>query len=48
MVILLALSAIVDEAYMLPESASTWGAQTYHVVAGSIGVFWLYVFVLRG
>jgi drug/metabolite transporter (DMT)-like permease len=47
-VVLLALTAIFDEAYALPSSASTWAAQTYLVVAGSVGVFWLYVFVLRG
>ena len=46
--VLLALSWIFGEAYVLPESASTWGAQAYLVIAGSIGVFWLYVFVLRG
>ena len=47
-VVLLALTAIFDEAYALPSSASTWAAQTSLVVAGSVGVFWLYVFVLRG
>ncbi len=47
-VFLVALAAVFDEAYVLPESASTWGAQAYLVIAGSIGVFWLYVFVLRG
>ena len=30
-----------------PESGSAWAAQAYLVIAGSIGVFWLYVFVLR-
>ena len=44
---LLALAAASGEAYALPESASAWGAQAYLVVAGSIGAFWLYVFVLR-
>jgi drug/metabolite transporter (DMT)-like permease len=24
-----------------------WGAQAYLVIAGSVGAFWLYVFVLR-
>jgi drug/metabolite transporter (DMT)-like permease len=42
-IVLLALTAIFDEAYTLPESASTWGAQAYLVIAGSIGVFLLYV-----
>jgi drug/metabolite transporter (DMT)-like permease len=48
LVVLLALTVIFEEAYTLPESASTWGAQAYLVIAGSVGVFWLYVFVLRG
>jgi drug/metabolite transporter (DMT)-like permease len=47
-VVLLALTAIFDEAIVVPESGSTWAAQTYLVIAGSIGVFWLYVFVLHG
>lgn len=47
-VVLLALTLIFDEAYVIPEASSTWGAQVYLVIAGSIGVFWLYVFVLRG
>lgn len=47
-IVVLALSAIFGEAFIIPESASTWGAQAYLVIAGSIGVFWLYVFVLRG
>jgi drug/metabolite transporter (DMT)-like permease len=45
---LLALAAISDEPYVFPESASTWWAQAYLVIAGSVGVFWLYVFVLSG
>jgi drug/metabolite transporter (DMT)-like permease len=44
-VILLALSVLSDEAHALPEEASTLTAQTYLVFAGSLGVFWLYVFV---
>lgn len=46
-IVLLALSAIFGESFVVPESASTWEAQAYLVIAGSIGVFWLYVFVLR-
>ncbi|MDQ3661944.1 MAG: DMT family transporter, partial [Actinomycetota bacterium] len=46
--ILLALTAIFDEAYVIPEAGSTWAAQAYLVIGGSIGVFWLYVMVLRG
>lgn len=46
-VVLLALTVIFDETYVIPRGGSTWAAQTYLVIAGSIGVFWLYVFVLR-
>lgn len=45
--ILLALTAIFGESYVVPETGQTWGAQAYLVLAGSLGVFWLYVFVLR-
>jgi drug/metabolite transporter (DMT)-like permease len=44
--ILLVLTVIFDEAYVVPEAGSTWAAQAYLVIAGSIGVFWLYLFVL--
>jgi drug/metabolite transporter (DMT)-like permease len=44
--LLLALGAALGEEFAIPEAASTWGAQTYLVIAGSIGVFWLYLFVL--
>lgn len=47
-VVLLSLTLIFDEAQALPEAGSTWGAQAYLVIAGSIGVFWLYVIVLHG
>ena len=46
-IILLGLTLLFGEAVIIPEHGSTWGAQTYLVIAGSIGVFWLYVFVLR-
>jgi drug/metabolite transporter (DMT)-like permease len=45
--ILLALTAVFDEAYVIPADGSTWRAQAYLVIGGSVGVFWLYVFVLR-
>lgn len=45
---LLAVSAATGETFTVPREAVTWGAQSYLVLAGSIGVFWLYVFVLRG
>jgi drug/metabolite transporter (DMT)-like permease len=47
-VVLLALSVAFDESFALPVSTSTWAAQLYLVVAGSVGVFWLYVFVVQG
>jgi drug/metabolite transporter (DMT)-like permease len=47
-VFLLVLAVVVGETFALPESASAWAAQAYLVTAGSVGVFWLYVFVLRG
>ncbi len=46
--VLLALTVIFDEAYVIPEPGSTWGALAYLVIAGSVGVFWLYILVLRG
>lgn len=46
-VLLLVLTVIFDEEYVIPETASTWLAQSYLVIAGSVGVFWLYVLVLR-
>ena len=47
-VVLLALAVITDEAFALPASGSTLAAQAYLVLPGSIGVFWLYVLVVRG
>lgn len=45
-VVLLAATVVFDEAYVIPSAARTWGAQAYLVLAGSIGVFWLYIFIL--
>lgn len=45
---LLAASFLFRESFVVPQFASTWVAQAYLVIAGSIAVFWLYVFVLRG
>jgi drug/metabolite transporter (DMT)-like permease len=45
--ILLALTVMFQEAFAVPSAGSTWAAQAYLVIAGSIGVFWLYVVVLR-
>lgn len=46
-VVLLAVGLFVGEVRVIPEEAKTWAAQTYLVIAGSVGVFWLYVLVLR-
>ena len=46
-IVLLILAALSGESFIVPTMAKTWAAQTYLVLAGSIGVFWLYVFVLR-
>ena len=46
-VVLLATSAILGEAWVVPEAGKTLGAQAYLVVAGSVVVFWLYVIVVR-
>ncbi|HZD16739.1 MAG TPA: EamA family transporter [Actinomycetota bacterium] len=45
--VLLVLAVIFDEPLAVPVAARTWWAQAYLVLAGSVGVFWLYVFVLR-
>jgi drug/metabolite transporter (DMT)-like permease len=45
--ILIPLSLILGESWILPTRAETWLAMTYLVVPGSLGVFWLFVFVLR-
>lgn len=46
-VVLLALSGTLGESLLLPESGRTWAAQIFLILAGSIGVFWLYVFIAR-
>jgi drug/metabolite transporter (DMT)-like permease len=46
-VILLLLSVVFGERHPIPTDGVTWAAQVYLVVAGSIGVFWMYVVVLR-
>jgi len=45
--LLLALSAIQGEPFIVPEGVTTWAAQVYLVIGGSIAVFGLYVFVLQ-
>ena len=46
-VMLLVLMPFFDESYSLPQENSTWLAQAYLVLFGSVGVFGLYLFVLR-
>lgn len=44
--ILLSLMPIFNESFVIPKTGSTWAAQAYLVVIGSVGVFALYLFVL--
>ena len=46
-VLLLALSMLLAEAWVAPSRAPTIGAMAFLVLAGSVGVFGLYVFVLQ-
>ncbi len=45
--VLLILTVVFDESYVSPSSASTVWAQAYLVIAGSLGVFWLHIVVLK-
>ena len=44
--LLLALSAIIGDAWRPPEQSDTWVAMVFLVVGGSVAVFGLYVFLL--
>lgn len=44
--ILFLLMPVFDEAYVIPSEVTTWWAQAYLVVVGSVGVFALYLHVL--
>ena len=46
-VLLLVASLAFGEAWELPETAATWGALAWLVVPGSIGLFALFVFVIK-
>jgi drug/metabolite transporter (DMT)-like permease len=46
-VMLCVMSIMSGETWAIPDSADTWLAQAYLIIPGSIGVFLLYVFVLR-
>jgi drug/metabolite transporter (DMT)-like permease len=45
--VLLGLALLFGEHVVVPEQARTWEAQAYLVIVGSVGVFWLYLSVLR-
>jgi len=45
--VLCVVSVISEETWAVPDSTRTWLAQAYLIIPGSIGVFLLYVFVLR-
>jgi drug/metabolite transporter (DMT)-like permease len=44
--ILLPLTLVTAESYAIPEATRTWAAQIY-LITGSVGVFWLIVFVVH-
>lgn len=44
--LLLALSAVAGDAWVLPVQSDTWAAMVFLVLGGSVGVFGLYVFLL--
>jgi len=46
-VALLVVSVLSGERWVIPEGADAWLAQAYLVLPGSVGVFWLYVLVVR-
>jgi len=43
---LLAGGVVAGESFVLPEGSATWAASVYLVTLGSVGVFFLYLFVL--
>jgi drug/metabolite transporter (DMT)-like permease len=45
--LLIAISLVASERWVLPEQADTWAALAYLVLAGSVVVFWLFIFVVR-
>jgi drug/metabolite transporter (DMT)-like permease len=46
-VILLAMSAISNERYVVPTRGATWAALVYLATVGTLGVFMLFLFVLK-
>ncbi len=45
--LLVAISLVTGEQWRLPTQADTWAAAAYLVLAGSVVVFWLFIFVVR-
>ena len=45
--LLVPISLLAGEDWVLPRQADTWAAATYLVLAGSVVVFWLFIFVVR-
>src|SRR2546422_2437875 len=46
-VLLLAMSLIFGEHWVLPSGLATWASLIYLVVVGSIGLFWLFLFTIK-
>jgi drug/metabolite transporter (DMT)-like permease len=44
---LLALSLVRNESWILPKGTATWAVQVYLITIGSVGLFVLYLFVLK-
>ena len=40
-------SAAAGEAWTVPESGATWAAAAWLVIAGSVGLFWFFLFVVQ-
>ena len=45
--LLVPISLLAGEHWVLPRQADTWAAVAYLVLAGSVAVFWLFIFVVR-
>lgn len=46
-ILLIALSLLRNERWILPEGVATWAVQIYLITLGSVGLFVLYLFVLK-
>ena len=45
--LLFPVSLLIGEQWVLPAEVDTWAAAAYLVLAGSVAVFWLFIFVVR-